>query len=545
VALETPKYRFMMDGSVQDREAPEQDTISGYPVTGSIATFTPDRKPQFERFLPDVMRKYPLQEVGTGRLKYHVQKDGSKITYCGTSRPDAEGNVAACANNPYGHEIVGLPNTCKRRGCPECYPHWSGKAAKRVSQTINGYLLATVPETLKTALKDALAGLSKGNTSPDEWKQLAEIQGVLDRASSHLARHIVISPPREAIVDIVQRTESALVKRGIDIEKNSIRYRNEFHRVFMKKYRRKLDRIARSAGLYAAIEVTHNIRLKSDKESMKADLRCSSNRYREVLDQPGWRNGVKFSPHSHLMAWGFLEEADKFHERTGGWIYKNLGEITNASGLTEYLLSHAPDIEGIHSYRLCGNLKNYCVEGEIKIPVFPKCKECIEGGKPSEHAGMVLAKLASVEYRRDENRHNQLISWEFKENGLSSKPYRTTQIIQVYRRKSEHQLKPGTAADPPPKIPAWISQEEKDWRLREWQLTRKERARERKAAAWVPWSDWDLLTKARDLAVKDGDLKKVHDIDERMACTKWRKYFSQEEYADASVDWQVRMFEWS
>lgn len=250
------------------------------------------------------------------------------------------------------------------------------------------------------------------------------------------------------------------------------------------------------------------------------------NRYREVLNQPDWRNKVKFSPHSHLMAKGYLEDADEFFKRTG-WIYRNLGPITNSGGLTRYLLSHAPDITGIHSYRQCGDLKKHVVEGEIKIPVFPKCPECIEEGKQSEDAGMVLAKLKTVEYRRDENRHNQLISWEFKEDGLSQKPYRITQVIQVYRRKTDQRRIGAREEDPPPIIAEWLSEEQKERQLREWKLLKKERERIRKAQQWIPWSDWIILAP---------DVRSQY---------KWRKYFSQEEYAAASADWQVKMFEWS
>jgi hypothetical protein len=387
--------------------------------------------------------------------------------------------------------------------------------------------LATVPENLKDALRKALTGLN-GPSAPDEWKQLDKIQDVLDLAYDHLSRHIVISPPHDVVAAIVRRTEQSLERKGVNLDKESIRYRNEFHKIFTKKYRRKLDQVARLAGLTAYLEFGHNIRLRNDKGAMKADLRCDSNRYREVLNQSGWRHLVKFSPHSHLMAWGYLMPVEDFYEVTGGWVYKNLGVITNVSGLTNYLLSHAPDIEGVHSYRLGGDLKNYKVQGEIKIPIFRKCQECIDEGKSPETAGMILAKLKSVEYKRGEDRQNKIIAWEFKDNGLSSKPYRTTEIIPVYVRKPPDQRKPGIPAeDPPPTIAAWLSPEERERQLREWSLLRKERERIRKANQWVPFSKWEQMP------LEDQQL------------FKWRKYFTPEEYAEAGIDWQVKMFEWS
>jgi hypothetical protein len=398
-------------------------------------------------------------------------------------------------------------------------------AAKRVQQSVNGYILATVPETLKKGLLEALAGLS-GDEGPDEWKQLDQIQGILDQATRYLSRHIVISPSREAVAALVERTEKALEKKGVNLDKEHIRYRNEFHRLFMKKYRRKLDQVARDAGLDAYIDVDHNIRLRNENDAEKSDWDQNKNRYREVLTAPSWRHHVRFSPHSHLMAWGYLIPVEEFYERTGGWIYKNLGVVSSVSGLTDYLLSHAPDIDGMHSYRPAGNMKNYRVQGEIKIPIFRKCLECIEEGKAAKDAGMVLAKLQSVEYQRDQDRQNKLISWEF-EGGLSNKPYRTTEIIQVYDLKPPAQRKPGTTEDPPPTIAAWINQEDRERQLCEWKLLRKERERIRRSNLWMSYDQWEKLPA------------------EERARFKWRKYFSLETYAEAGPEWLLKMFEWS
>lgn len=527
VSLRTRDYTFYCNGSYTENSPAQQDTVIGYPANGSIATFTPDRKGQNDRiFIPDVMRRYPPEETGTGRVKFHTQRDGSRVSYCGTIRPDENGLVAACSNKPYDHQIVGIPNSCKRRGCPECSPDWSHMASKRVQQSVNGYILATVPEQMKKGLLEALAGLS-GEAPPDEWKQLDQIQDILTQAYRYLSRHIVISPSREAVAAIVERTERTLKKNGINIDKDHIRYRNEFHRVFMKKYRRKLDQVVRAAGIDAYIDVDHNIRLKDFRESVIADREYDKNRYREVLTTPHWRHQVRFSPHSHLMAWGYLIPVKEFYERTGGWVYKNLGVVSSVAGLSDYLLSHAPDIAGMHSYRTGGNLKNYRVQGEIKIPVFRKCLECIEEGKAVKDAGMVLAKLQSVEYKRDKDRQNKMISWEFQ-GGLSDKPYRTTEIIQVYDLKPPGQRKPGTPGeDPPPTIGAWISEEDRERQLCEWRLLKKERERIRRSNLWMSFAQWEKLPAA-----------------ERQRF-KWRKYFSQESYAEAGPEWLIKMFEWS
>lgn len=491
-----------------------------YPDTGSIATFTSGKKPQFNEIVFAVNKKYPLKEVGTGKLKFHDRDDGTSVTFCGTIRPDLGGNVAACRNKPHEHKIIGIPNSCKRRACPECYPYWSKKAGQRVSSVLNGFIRLSVPESLQEQVCEALQAL------PEDANRL-QIESVFQDTDRYLPRHVVFSPDQETLGKLILKTEAVLLKRwGPGLKNDSWKYANEFHKIFQKKLRRKLDQIVQSAGVYAYVEIGHDIRLKDNKESKKADHDCDTNRYRKILDQPAWRYNVKFSPHSHIMAFGALENAEAFHKRTG-WIYRNYGIITNVGGLTSYLLSHAPDIEGMHSIRYCGDLNptKMAVVGEVKIPHLIKCVECIEEGRSSEDALMVIAKLASVEYQKDASRHMHLASWTFSDEQLSDKPYRTLQVIQIYQRRSSNRCV-GVGTDPPLNIASWLSEEEKAEQLRQWKLLKSERDRVRKAEQWVPWSDW------------------VRFSPEDRERFKWRQYYTPEDYAELSAEEKLKFFEW-
>lgn len=519
--------------------------VSGYPDTGSIATFTPDKKRQIQEIINQVKIKYPLQEVGTGKLKFHKKPDGSKITYCGTIRPDAGGNVAACKNKPYEHQIKGLPNSCKRRACPECWPDWSKKGSQRASGKLNGRIREIIPKTLQDRLCEALE--ASQTMSEDQVKVL--VDAVLDDADRWLPRHIVFSPDIKEIARLIKRTERALEKMGIDTTKDPWKYRDLFHKKFHQKYRRKLDQVMKIAGLDGGMEISHDIRLKKDKDARKADRDLDANRYRAILNLPGWRYNVHFSPHSHTAAWGFLMDATQFHKLTG-WIYVNYGTVYNAAGLVNYLLSHAPDNPGLHSIRYFGDLNPAFmqVEGEIKIPEFPPCEECLADGIPREKAEMVIAKLASVEYQKGPDNRTHVNAWEFMDGGISERPYRTTKIIQVFRRRPALRLLPEKVRDPGgpgrDKIPSWISDEDRQERERLQQLQKKEWERIRKAEQWLPWAEWDRYLTDQKKAREKEDLKKVRFIQDVLDRHKWRRWYSVEEYAAAGAAEKVLTWDW-
>ena len=507
------------------------DLINGtrYPDTGSIATFTPYQSLQFVEIVNSASKKWQLREVGTGSLKYHQKPDGSNVTYCGTIRPDEGGNVAACKAKPYEHMIKGIPNTCKRRACPECWPEWAKKGGQRFSSILNGHIREIIPDQLKERLCKALEGIV-AEPAPDDTRQVREIHEILEVGDRWLPRHVVFSPDLKTIARLIQRTEKALEKRGINIQDKPWLHRNEFYKVFNKKYRHKLDKVIRFAGIIAYAEITHDIRLKKNKEADKADRHQDVNRYREVLDRHDWRYNLRFSLHSHTAGWGSLMNADTFHKKTG-WVYINYGTVYNAAGLAKYLLSHAPDNPGLHSIRYGGDLNpsKMSIEGEIKIPEFPPCEDCLEEGIERKKAEMVIAKLAGVEYTRDTKNKSQIVSWEFTEDGLTSKPYRTTKIIQVYRRrpvKPPCRISASPAVGPLDPIPPWISDEDRQERERLAKLQRKERDRIARSQQWFPWSSWMTL-----------------DLEAR-ACFKWRRYYSPEEYTAASAAEKVLTFEW-
>lgn len=109
------------------------------------------------------------------------------------------------------------------------------------------------------------------------------------------------------------------------------------------KLRRKATRLAKKAGMVAFAMIPHA--------------------YRQNKTSKLWR----FSPHFHLLGYGWIVNTKRIYERTG-WIIKN-HRIRKSVGATAYYqLSHAGIKEGRHTISWCGSL----AWNKIKIPKLRK-----------------------------------------------------------------------------------------------------------------------------------------------------------------------------
>jgi len=88
------------------------------------------------------------------------------------------------------------------------------------------------------------------------------------------------------------------------------------------------------AGLKGALVLYHPYRLVGDDDK--------TGRWRWVRAQENWRDYVRFSPHFHLIAYGYLPNTGIFNSKTG-WVLKkirNLDDQGDTEDLLMYLLSH-------------------------------------------------------------------------------------------------------------------------------------------------------------------------------------------------------------
>ena len=283
---------------------------------------------------------------------YDLPAMGTKLDNCGWVK-----TVAACEDkHPESREVA--HHWCHKPSCPVCWRNgWLNRAAERSTQKIMG---------------------------------VHELHRQAGAKPGYLI-HVVFSPK-----DFPDPSRW-------DIEKERARVYN----------------IIASAGIKAAGVVCHCYRITTDGKDAYREYR---NEYKNSGQDPGdiekkwdWIINHKlwhycyWSPHWHIVGWGWLEKADEWHEKTklagDTWIYKNKGirkTYGEVFGTLRYILSHTALFKTpAGNTRQCitymGRLGNAIVEiekdenGNPKIyqdihqPICPKCNgyvhECIPAWK--------------------------------------------------------------------------------------------------------------------------------------------------------------------
>ena len=283
---------------------------------------------------------------------WHETGTGYAKDTCGTLLK----TVAACSNHPGSHKPLLIPDSCGRASCPVCWETWADRAGKRVRDSMEGYMALKFGNSQKP-----LPGLDR------------------DRIR---ARHITFSPSRMLIKRLVSETLQETDAAG-------------FQRLFLQKFKKEALQVVKAGGLTAGIMILHGIRLKKDKEAGKADLQNSTNRYREVLDRPDWRDHVVWYPHVHVLGHGSVDSFDEFTEKTG-WIYRVLRVVEEPEAVVKYLLSHAPSVPNRAAYVRFGEMNSQHMRKvkEYRCRMSIECEECLEAGVPKEKATRVIAILA-------------------------------------------------------------------------------------------------------------------------------------------------------
>lgn len=187
-------------------------------------------------------------------------------------------------------------HSCGRSSCEICWPTWANRAAERIADLLQGYSEAS------------------GTLYPP-W-------------------HITISPD-----------DAGLYSESSDT---------------MRQLTKKARKMVEVLGVKGCVVIIHGYRIKKEKMREVNDGATSAgvNRYRWCFDQDRPRDYLYFSPHFHLLGWGYLMQSDDFHEQTG-WIYKKhkTRPLSDMEKTAYYLLSHAWLFgTGTNAYRYWGAL---------------------------------------------------------------------------------------------------------------------------------------------------------------------------------------------
>jgi len=259
------------------------------------------------RHLPKMLEISPFQKAlfgpvpgvvypAIGQNKISLSDRGFQVVGGGNvtrKYPDETGpgcgdfmTLHACPNEP-AHFVHRRRASCRNRGCPKCYPSFVTREADSISARVRG------------------CGGLRG------------VHGVGTRLS-----HVVISPP-------------------ID----NYDWKNEFDRA-----KRDLKEVRDRSGLTGGAAIFHPLR-----RTERAKLEFQGAKWAgypgsgwDWVHENGYINDpdyVYFSPHWHIIGYGWIEPGDTEFALTG-WVVKRIRTITGIEGggvkrLLHYLLTHA------------------------------------------------------------------------------------------------------------------------------------------------------------------------------------------------------------
>jgi len=262
---------------------------------------------------PDTVPDTILLLPGTGK----VTRPGE----CGKPRP---GKWEVCSHD-HNHQKSYNPTTCGKPECPICWTTWAKREAHRQSAGLIAY------QNRNGGQRTLFDGFSEKGKAP---------------------RHDIISPPLSAVRHMVAKTHRQLDKNGEPIER--------FGYYFLPIFNREINKMLELSGIDGAKVVSHMFRIRpeyKDRINKEVSAGLAADRYDWVKKHSNWYDYLYFSPHVHLVTFGW--NIDNFYELSGGWTYKAIREVYDAPGLMYYLLSHTSIIEGRNAVRSWGCLSKH------------------------------------------------------------------------------------------------------------------------------------------------------------------------------------------
>ena len=160
------------------------------------------------------------------------------------------------------------------------------------------------------------------NRVADRLLGFAEASGI-----RYVPFHVILSPP----IDQVDPPKGGLLDPEVmDQKMSDLLDQAKMH--------------VKGLAIHSAVIIPHGYRIKDHKkrEANQGATDTDQDRYRWCMDQDDPWEFLEWSPHFHIIGWGFLEASDKFEKRTG-WIYKKKQPRPwkDVAPTISYLLSHA------------------------------------------------------------------------------------------------------------------------------------------------------------------------------------------------------------
>ena len=343
------------------------------------------------------------------------------ISGTGTTTDDQCGTVkgwAACSKDK-SHGATPMKESCGRVECPECWHDWGSKQSKRISERLRGYIRTARPDDFTTFTD------SPGEDCFTYYdSELERFWSVGHKENARHLRHITLSAAPGDVTPFM----------GTD----------QIHAIgkFWAKW----------VGIKGGMMVFHPWRILPD---IRARLTIVIRRARgmgeeeyekkfwqavreDLLRLGTWQDYVYWSPHFHIIGFGYICDSPNFNKLTG-WVVKQVRNVSqkqewtgqrmkdDIAALAYYLLSHCNVEIGKKSVMWIGcmtptNLKR--LQEKPVVNLYPKecekCKaqECVYGnddGKPGMQSVNQEGELQYLFYKEKLYRYHIVTEREKRE----------------------------------------------------------------------------------------------------------------------------------
>lgn len=215
----------------------------------------------------------------------------------------------ACSRDPT-HWKRPIVEHCDRVECPVCWTFWAKKQAKRLADKLRGYVA-------------------------DVWEHLEGFEWHKENAQN--IRHWAFSPPENLITPEMSYDKIKEIGKRFVLESGVTGGVLVFHPWRIRE------------ELTLRLILSQKIVRLSNEEKEKKFWQCARD---DVLGLGDWRDYCYWSPHYHVIGFGYVENARELHNRTG-WVYKHIRDIPvlkirTPEGVDDaiaqvcfYILSHA------------------------------------------------------------------------------------------------------------------------------------------------------------------------------------------------------------
>lgn len=259
------------------------------------------------------------------------------------------GKVLPIGCDNFNHHVGGVGHAnlmvlgCKRLGCPICYETASSHRSMVITLR---FAKKVIGDT--SFLRDIAKQSQYESKQKMKQKVVDYVEKRIKRSNIYNIKHVVASPPQDSVWDN---------KKYFDVN------------------RKQAYSLLKKCGVRGGVLFPHPYRLKC----ADCDYHPIPDHRQECPNCHSDRFIWYFSPHYHIIGYGWVKNTKKTFQSTG-WVIKNLGIRKSIYSTAQYILSHAGVNRRSLSINWFGELNRQKLGKTPRLPTIKQC--CHECYKP-------------------------------------------------------------------------------------------------------------------------------------------------------------------